>query len=95
MTKNEFITKLSEVTEKSQKDMKEFEKAFEQVTTEVMEGGDKLNLTGFATFEGTEVEAKKDKNPSNGEDVDTPAHTKAKITISKTLRKNIKTKTAK
>ncbi len=95
MKKEQFIARVAEVSGKTKKETVEFEKAFEQVIAEIMETGDKLVLTGFLTVEGVEVEASKARNPKTGEEIEVPAHVKAKAKVADSLRKAIKEKTAK
>lgn len=58
MNKTDLCAKISEVTEVSKKDVKAVIDILPDVIKEVVAGGDKVSLVGFATFSKKHVDAK-------------------------------------
>ena len=61
-------------------------KAFTEVITEELVKGEKVSLTGFATFETVNVPERERRNPKNGVVALSPAHKKVRIKIGKSLK---------
>ena len=73
MNKSQLIKAVAEKSELSQKQIGETWKLFEQTILETLNAGDKVQLSGFGTFEVRERAERKGRNPKTGEDVAVPA----------------------
>ena len=78
MNKSELISAMAEKTEMTKKDTEKVLQAFIDAVTEELEGGGKVQLVGFGTFDVAERAAREGRNPQTGE----PMH----IAASKTPR---------
>ena len=67
MNKSELIAAVVEKTELSKKDAEKALKAFEDVITEELKKGEKVQLVGFGTFEVTERAERMGRNPKTKE----------------------------
>ena len=73
MNKSQLIKAVAEKSELSQKQIGETWKLFEQTILETLNAGDKVQLSGFCTFEIRERAERKGRNPKTGEVVVVPA----------------------
>ena len=73
MNKSQLIKAVAEKSELSQKQIGETWKLFEQTILETLNAGDKVQLSGFGTFEVRERAERKGRNPKTGEDIPIPA----------------------
>ena len=73
MNKSQLIKAVAEKSELSQKQIGETWKLFEQTILEPLNAGDKVQLSGFGTFEVRERAERKGRNPKTGEVVAVPA----------------------
>lgn len=73
MTKTELIVELADRTGLSKVDAEKVLKAFMETVEDTLVKGDKLQLTGFGTFEVIERAAREGRNPKDG----TPLHIEA------------------
>ena len=73
MTKADLITKIAEKSELSKKDSEKALNAVIAAITDALTEGDKVQLTGFGTFEVRDRAAKTARNPRTGETIDVPA----------------------
>jgi DNA-binding protein HU-beta len=69
MTKADFIAKLSEKTGFSKKDSEKALNGFIDVVKEALKNGEKVSLVGFGTFEVTQRNERKGRNPQTGEEI--------------------------
>ena len=67
MNKSELIAAVVEKTELSKKDAEKALKAFEDVITEELKKGEKVQLVGFGTFEVIERAERMGRNPKTKE----------------------------
>lgn len=73
ISKADLIKELAETTELGQKDVKEVvEGMLEQITSH-LKGGDKVQFTGFGTFEVRERSARTGVRPGTTEKIEIPA----------------------
>ena len=86
MNKNELITAIAEQTQLSRKDAEAAIKAFVDVVSEELKKGEKVQLTGFGTFEVSERCEREGRNPSTGEALTIKASKAPKFMASKTLK---------
>lgn len=89
MNKTELITAIADKAEVSKKDAEKALKAFQEVVTETLIKGDKVAITGFMTFETTDVPERECRNPQTGGTVLSPAHKKVKAKIGKSLKDSV------
>lgn len=73
MTKVELIGKVAEKTHMTKKDVGICLDAFLGTIQEALMAGDKVQLTGFGTFEVRERSARKGRNPQTGAEIDIDA----------------------
>ena len=73
MTKADLITKIAEKSELSKKDSEKALNAVIAAVTEALAEGDKVQLTGFGTFEVRDKKEKEAINPRTKETVKIPA----------------------
>ena len=75
MKKSEFVTLVAEMASLSKKDTEKTIDAVFTVLGDVMASGDKLQLSGFGTFETRERAARTGHNPRTGEEIPIAAAT--------------------
>ena len=73
MNKSEFIAKIAEDAGLKKSDAEKFLDAFVSNVKQIMANGDKLQLTGFGTFEAKDRAAKSGVNPATGEKIEIAA----------------------
>ncbi len=86
MKKEELITAVAENAEISKKDAKKAIEAVFEVITEAMKNGDKVQITGFGTFEVSERAAREGRNPQTGETMQISACKAPKFKAGKALK---------
>ena len=92
MKKSEFVTLVAEMASLSKKDTEKTIDAVFTVLGDVMASGDKLQLSGFGTFETKERAARTGHNPRTGEEIPIAAATIPVFKPSKTLRDKVDAK---
>ncbi|MBO5460449.1 MAG: HU family DNA-binding protein [Ruminococcus sp.] len=86
MKKEELITAVAQNAEISKKDAKKAIEAVFEVITEAMKSGDKVQITGFGTFEVSERAAREGRNPQTGETMQIGACKAPKFKAGKALK---------
>ena len=86
MNKSELIAAVVEKTELSKKDAEKAIKAFEEVVTEELVKGGKVQLVGFGTFEVTERAERIGINPKTKEEMIIEASKAPKFKAGKALK---------
>ncbi|MGL4791049.1 MAG: HU family DNA-binding protein [Anaerotignaceae bacterium] len=86
MNKSELITAMVEKAEITKKDAEKALKAFEEVVTEELQKGGKIQLVGFGTFEVAERAARTGRNPKTGDAMDIKASKAPKFKAGKALK---------
>ena len=86
MNKSELIAAVVEKTELSKKDVEKALKAFEDVITEELKKGEKVQLVGFGTFEVTERAERMGRNPKTKETMVIAASKAPKFKAGKALK---------
>lgn len=84
---DEIVKGIAGITGGTQKDAKAHLDAFKQVVVKAIKDGEDVKLKGFVDFTSKEVDEYTAKNPQNGEDVQVPAHRRAKASLAPILRK--------
>lgn len=92
MNKTELVAAIAEKTSLSKKDSETVLKAFVDVVTEQLQNGDKVQLTGFGTFEVTKREEREGKNPLTGDKMTIPAANVPKFKAGKGLKDEVNKK---
>ena len=86
MNKAELLAAMVEKAEISKRDAEKALKAFEDVVTEELKKGGKIQLVGFGTFEVAERAARVGRNPQTGEDMESAASKAPKFKAGKALK---------
>ena len=86
MNKTELIAAIAEQAEISKKDAEKALKAFVDVVTEQLKEGEKVQLVGFGTFEGSERAAREGRNPQTGKTMKIAACKAPKFKAGKALK---------
>ncbi|WP_105616718.1 HU family DNA-binding protein [Vallitalea okinawensis] len=86
MNKSELVAAMAAKTELSKKDAERALKAFEEVVTEELTQGGKIQLVGFGTFDVTERAARKGRNPQTGEEMEIAASKAPRFRAGKALK---------
>jgi DNA-binding protein HU-beta len=59
------------------------------IISEALRGGDKVQITGFGSFESKRREARKGRNPRTGKEIDIAASTSAAFRVGKGLKDSL------
>ena len=89
MNKSQLIKAVAEKSQLSQKQVGETWKLFEETILETLKEGDKVQLSGFGTFEVRARAARKGRNPKTGEVVNVPAYKYLAFVSAKSVKKNL------
>ena len=89
MNKADLVSKVSETTDLSKKDVTKVVDAVFDAIAEALQSGDKVQLVGFGNFEIRERSARKGRNPQTGEEIDIPASKVPAFKPGKALREGI------
>ena len=90
MNKSEFVAAIAESAEISKKDAEKAVKAFTEVVEAELKKGEKIQLTGFGTFEVSERAARSGRNPRTGETMKIKASKAPKFKAGAVLKKAVK-----
>ena len=86
MTKADLITKIAEKSELSKKDSEKALNAVIAAVTDALVEGDKVQLTGFGTFEVRDKKEKEATNPRTKEKIIVPARKSPAFKAGKALK---------
>ncbi len=89
MNKNAFILAMAEYMGKSKKETAEFVDAFEAVLLKTLKAGDKIQLTGFGSFEVKERPEREGINPATKEKIKIAASKTVVFKAGKSLKENL------
>ena len=90
MNKTELVAAMATKSGLSKKDVEKALKAFEEVVTEELQAGGKVQLTGFGTFEVIERKERIGRNPKTNEEMPIPASKSPKFKAGKLLKDAVK-----
>ena len=90
MNKKELITSISEKTKLTKKDVELALNAFIETIEETLENGEKVQLTGFGTFEPRQRKARIGRNPKTGEELEIPASVVPVFKVGKAFKERVK-----
>ncbi|NLP46769.1 MAG: HU family DNA-binding protein [Epulopiscium sp.] len=86
MNKSELVAAMAAKAELSKKDTEKALKAFEEVVTEELSNGEKVQLVGFGTFDITHRAAREGRNPQTNEPIQIPASKAPRFKAGKALK---------
>lgn len=89
MKKAEFVAKIAEKSGLTRKQAEMAVAAFTQTVTEALKDGDKVQLTGFGTFEVKDRPARSGRNPATGETIEIAASKAPVFKAGKGLKEDI------
>ena len=89
MNKTQLVNSLSEKTGLTKAQSNEVIDTLVSVISETLSNGEKVTLVGFGTFNTTQRDARKGRNPKTGETVDIPAKRVPKFTPGSELIKSV------
>ena len=90
VTKGHLVDKMVETTGLSKKDVKAVVDGVFDHITEHLTRGDKVQVTGFGSFEVRERKARQGVNPSTGDKIDIAASKAPAFKAGKSLRDSVK-----
>ncbi len=86
MNKTELVSAIAEKADITKKDAEKALKAFEDVVTEELLKGGKVQLVGFGTFDVAERAAREGRNPQTGKSMSIPASKAPRFKVGKALK---------
>jgi len=86
MNKTELIAAIAAKSELSKKDSEKALRAFEEVVTEELVSGGKVQLVGFGTFDVANRAAREGRNPRTKEVMPIPASKAPRFKVGKALK---------
>ena len=89
MNKTELVAAIASKANISKKDAEASVKAFTEVVAEELKKGEKIQLVGFGTFEGSKRAARTGRNPQTGAEMKIPASKAPKFKAGKALKDSI------
>lgn len=89
MNKKELVNAMAEVTGAKKGDTKKALEAFVEVVEDSLAKGEKVQITGFGTFDVVKRKARNGVNPATGEKIHIPASKAPKFKASKNLKASI------
>jgi DNA-binding protein HU-beta len=89
MNKADLVNSISEKTGLSKTKTNEVIDAFVSSVTESLKRGEKVTLVNFGTFNTSERDARKGRNPKTGESIEIPSKRVARFKVGTGLSKNI------
>ena len=91
MNKTELTAAMAGKLDKPKKEVEEFLNAFTDTITETLKEGDKIQITGFGTFETRERAARQGRNPKKPDEIiEIPATVAPVFKAGTTLKNSIK-----
>jgi len=86
MNKTELIAAIAAKSELTKKDTEEFLSAFEDVVTDALVAGGKVQLVGFLTIDVVERKEREGRNPQSGEPMKIAASKAPRFKVGKKLK---------
>ncbi len=86
MNKADLVAKVAEKTGSKRKDSEQFVNAVFDCVSEALEGGDKIQIVGFGTFEVKQRAERSGRNPATKEEITIPAATVPVFKAGKALK---------
>ena len=89
MNKQELVAAIAEKAELEKDDAKKALNAFIEVVGDELKKGEKIQIIGFGTFEGSERAAREGRNPQTGETMEIKASRNPKFKAGKALKDSL------
>ena len=89
MNKSQLIKSVAEKSDLSQKQVTEVLNLMEETLVETLKTGDRVQISGFGTFEVRERAERKGRNPKTGEVVSVPACKYLAFVSAKAVKENL------
>ena len=89
MNKTELIEAIAERTDVPKRQAQKHFDAFEGVVTNVLKGGDEVQITGFGKFYVREQKARDGRNPQTGEKMRIPARKVPSFSAGNSLKESL------
>ena len=89
MNKSQLIKSVADKSELSQKQVTEAIALIEETLVETLKAGEKVQLSGFGTFEVRERAERKGRNPKTGDVVSVPACKYLAFVSAKAVKENL------
>jgi len=86
MNKAELIATIAAKADLAKKDTEKFLSAFEDVVTETLVAGDKIQIVGFLTIDVVERAEREGRNPQSGQPMKIAASKAPRFKVGKTLK---------
>lgn len=89
MNKTELIDQVASVTDQTKTAVSDTLEAILDQITRALERGDRVQLTGFGTFEVRRRKARKARNPQTGDTIQVPAQNSPAFKAGKSLKDSV------
>lgn len=86
MKRQDVVAAISDSTDLSKKDVASVLTELEAVVSDSVRAGEKVELTGFVSFEAADRAARTGRNPATGEVLEIPARKAVKVTAGSRLK---------
>jgi nucleoid DNA-binding protein len=89
MNKTELMEAIAERAAVPKNEAQRYLDAFEEVVSDVLKGGDEIQITGFGKFYVREQKAREGRNPQTGEKMTIPARKVPTFSAGNSLKESI------
>jgi DNA-binding protein HU-beta len=89
MNKTELMEAIAERAAVPKNEAQRYLDAFEEVVSDVLKGGDEIQITGFGKFYVREQKAREGRNPQTGEKMEIPARKVPTFSAGNSLKESI------
>jgi DNA-binding protein HU-beta len=89
MNKTELMEAIAERADVPKNEAQRYLDAFEEVVSDVLKGGDEIQITGFGKFYVREQKAREGRNPQTGEKMEIPARKVPTFSAGNSLKESI------
>jgi DNA-binding protein HU-beta len=89
MNKRELMEAIAERADVPKNEAQRYLDAFEEVVSDVLKGGDEIQITGFGKFYVREQKAREGRNPQTGEKMEIPARKVPTFSAGNSLKESI------
>jgi DNA-binding protein HU-beta len=89
MNKTELMEAIAERADVPKNEAQRYLDAFEEVVSDVLKGGDEIQITGFGKFYVREQKAREGRNPQTGEKMTIPARKVPTFSAGNSLKESI------
>jgi DNA-binding protein HU-beta len=89
MNKRELMEAIAERAAVPKNEAQRYLDAFEEVVSDVLKGGDEIQITGFGKFYVREQKAREGRNPQTGEKMEIPARKVPTFSAGNSLKESV------